>query len=153
MDKKGVAELKRRFTKENCTFTRLCGCYVDAGKNKVVDLSETFLNLEDEEFYKYLEIAKKTLSGTIGNNLLELNFPLDEKATGFSTIPRKTSGPDIRAIRNGRENTDQRLRVVFRTLFRYCKATGEGKNPGERRYRSEERRVGKECRSRWSPYH
>ena len=82
MDKKGVAELKRRLTKENCTFTRLCGCYVDAGKNKVVDLSETFLNLEDEEFYKYLEIAKKTLSGTIGNNLLELNFPLDEEAAG-----------------------------------------------------------------------
>lgn len=82
MDKKGVAELKRRFTKENCTFTRLCGCYVDAGKNKVVDLSETFLNLEDEEFYKYLEIAKKTLSGTIGNNLLELNFPLEEEAAG-----------------------------------------------------------------------
>lgn len=82
MDKKGVAELKRRFTKENCTFTRLCGCYVDAGKNKVVDLSETFLNLEDEEFYKYLEIARKTLSGTIGNNLLELNFPLDEEAAG-----------------------------------------------------------------------
>ena len=23
----------------------------------------------------------------------------------------------------------------------------------EERYRSEERRVGKECRSRWSPYH
>ena len=45
MDKKGVAELKRRFTKENCTFTRLCGCYVDAGKNKVVDLSEIFLKL------------------------------------------------------------------------------------------------------------
>lgn len=82
MDKKGVAELKRRLTKENCTFTRLCGCYVDAGKNKVVDLSETFLKLEDEEFYKYLEIAKKTLSGTIGNNLLELNFPLDEEAAG-----------------------------------------------------------------------
>src|SRR2546430_11545323 len=24
---------------------------------------------------------------------------------------------------------------------------------GDREYRSEERRVGKECRSRWSPYH
>lgn len=82
MDKKGVLELKRRFTKENCTFTRLCGCYVDAGKNKVVDLNETFLNLEDEEFYKYLEIAKKTLSGTVGNNLLELHFPNDEEMTG-----------------------------------------------------------------------
>ena len=29
-----------------------------------------------------------------------------------------------------------------------------GMNPRSRRYtRSEERRVGKECRSRWSPYH
>ena len=82
MDKKGVLELKRRFTKENCTFTRMSGCYVDAGKNKVVDFSETFLNLEDEEFYKYLEIAKKTLSGTLGNNLLELDFPLEEEKTG-----------------------------------------------------------------------
>lgn len=82
MDKKGVLELKRRFTKENCTFTRLCGCYVDAGKNKVVDLSETFLNLEDEEFYKYLEIAKKCLSGTVGNHLLELSYPLKEEAAG-----------------------------------------------------------------------
>ena len=27
------------------------------------------------------------------------------------------------------------------------------RNPTERKYRSEERRVGKECRSRWSPYH
>ena len=26
-------------------------------------------------------------------------------------------------------------------------------NIGEPQYRSEERRVGKECRSRWSPYH
>ena len=25
--------------------------------------------------------------------------------------------------------------------------------PGNRPHRSEERRVGKECRSRWSPYH
>ena len=25
--------------------------------------------------------------------------------------------------------------------------------PGIQKYRSEERRVGKECRSRWSPYH
>lgn len=82
MDKKGVLELKRRFTKENCTFTRMSGCYVDAGKNKVVNFSETFLNLEDEEFYKYLEIAKKALSGTVGNNLLELDFPLDEEAAG-----------------------------------------------------------------------
>lgn len=82
MNKKDILELKRRFKKDACTFTRLCGCYVDADHNKVTSFGETFLNLEDEEFYKYLEIAKKTLSGTIGNNLLELNFPLEEEAAG-----------------------------------------------------------------------
>lgn len=79
---KDILELKRRFKKENCTITRMCGCYVDASKNKVVELSETFLNLEDEEFFKYLEIAKKTLSGTIGNNLLELHFASEEEQPG-----------------------------------------------------------------------
>ena len=38
--------------------------------------------MEDEEFYKYLEIAKKVLSGTLGNNLLEYEFPLEEEAPG-----------------------------------------------------------------------
>lgn len=42
----------------------------------------TFLNLEEDEFYKYLEIANKALSGTIGNNLLELKFPIEEEEVG-----------------------------------------------------------------------
>lgn len=79
MNKKEVLELKRRFKKDSCTFTRICGCYVDGEKNKVTDFGETFLNLEDEEFYKYLEIANKTLSGTLGNNLINLEFPLSEE--------------------------------------------------------------------------
>lgn len=79
MNKKEILELKRRFKKDECTFTRMCGCYVDAQKNIVLNIKETFLNLREEEFFKYLEIAKKTLSGTVGNNLLELNFPFNEE--------------------------------------------------------------------------
>lgn len=82
MNKKDILELKRRFKKDACTFTRMCGCYVDADRNKVTTIGETFLNLEDEEFYKYLEIAKKVMSGTIGNNILELEFPTAEEAPG-----------------------------------------------------------------------
>src|SRR5471030_2781834 len=82
MKKKEVSELKRRFKKDECTFTRMCGCYVDAQKNIVLTIKENFLNLREEEFFKYLDIASKTLSGTVGNNLLELNFPLDEENIG-----------------------------------------------------------------------
>ena len=83
MRKKDILELKRRLKKDDCTFTKMRGCYVDGQKNIVLKLNETFLNLEDDEFFKYLEIAKKTLSGTIGNNLLQLDFPFEsEEAKG-----------------------------------------------------------------------
>ena len=82
MNRKDVLELKRRFKKDSCTFSRMCGCYVDGERNRVVKLEETFLNLDEEEFFKYLEIAKKVLSGTIGNQLIELEFPLEEETVG-----------------------------------------------------------------------
>jgi hypothetical protein len=82
MNKKEVLELKRRFKKESATFTRLCGCYVDCNRNKLCSWGGSFLNLEEDEFYKYLEIANKALSGTLGNNLLELHFPTSEEEVG-----------------------------------------------------------------------
>ena len=82
MNKKEVNEIKRRFKKDSCNFDKMVGCYVDANKEMVLTFSETFLNLEDEEFHKYLEIANKSLSGTIGNNLLELPFNSDSEIEG-----------------------------------------------------------------------
>ena len=82
MDKKSINELRRRLKKDGCTFTKICGCYIDDNKNKVTNSDEIFLNLEDEEYFKYLEIAKKVLSTNVGNNILELNFPLEEEKPG-----------------------------------------------------------------------
>ena len=78
MRKKDILELKRRFKKDQCTFTKICGCYVNGEKHTILKFRETFLNLDEDEYFKYLEIAKKVLSGTIGNNILELNFPTNE---------------------------------------------------------------------------
>ena len=82
MNKKEILELKRRMTKTNCTFTRMCGCYVNAEKEIVLTFNENFLNLSEDELHKYLEIAAKTLSGTRGNNLLELTFPKEQEEAG-----------------------------------------------------------------------
>lgn len=82
MNKKEVLELKRRFKKDQATFTQLVGCYVDCNKEKICKFGGKFLTLEEEEYYKYLEIANKVLSGTLGNNLLELSFPLEEEEVG-----------------------------------------------------------------------
>lgn len=78
MKKKDILELKRRLTKNNCTFSRICGCYVDVDKNIVTTFGETFLNLPDEEFYKYLDIAKGIFKGKLKDNML--NLELSEEA-------------------------------------------------------------------------
>ena len=98
MNRKDILELKRRFKKDQCTFTKLCGCYVNGEKKTLLEFRETFLNLPEEELFKYLEISKKILSGGIGNNLLELNFPIDEnfenKKQGFLMQLKKSGLKD-----------------------------------------------------------
>ncbi|MCC8051960.1 MAG: DUF4317 domain-containing protein [Clostridiales bacterium] len=76
MNKKEVSELKRLFHPDRTPVTRICGCYVDAEKTKKATMKEAFLSLPEEEMFKYFDIFKKTLSGTIGRNLLDMEFPL-----------------------------------------------------------------------------
>ena len=45
------------------------------------------------------------------------------------------------------------MRIFFGTKDRLEIATTITRELADSIYRSEERRVGKECRSRWSPYH
>ena len=75
MIKKEINEIKSLYdTIQECGISRLCGCYVDGNKEKVKTFNEIFLNLDEEELHKYLEIFRKTLSGTLGKNLIDLSF-------------------------------------------------------------------------------
>lgn len=82
MNKKEISEIKKQFTPANCAITRICGCYVDGEKNKVTRFTEAFLSLPEEEIFKYFEIFRKVLSGTLGKNLLTMEFPLNTEMEG-----------------------------------------------------------------------
>ncbi len=82
MIKQEINEIKRLFTPSNCSITRICGCYVDGEKNKKTEFREAFLSLPEEEIFKYFELLRKTLSGNIGKNLLNLEFPLNTEEEG-----------------------------------------------------------------------
>ncbi len=82
MIKQEIREIKKLFTERNCSITRICGCYVDGEKNKKTELKQAFLALPEEEMFKYFEILHKSLSGTIGKNLLNLEFPLESESEG-----------------------------------------------------------------------
>lgn len=82
MNKKEVLEIRKQFTPANCAITRICGCYVDHEKTKRMESKESFLSLPEEEAFKYFDIFKKTLSGSIGRNLLNMEFPMEQEMPG-----------------------------------------------------------------------
>ena len=82
MIKAEINEIKRLYTPSNCSITRICGCYVDGEKNKKTEFKEAFLSLPEEEIFKYFELLRKTLSGTLGKNMLNLEFPLVSEEAG-----------------------------------------------------------------------
>lgn len=117
MRKKDILELKKRFKKDYCTFSKMCGCYVNGEKNIILKFKETFLNLEEDEYFKYLEIAKKVLSGTIGNNILELNFPLNEDLINEKQI-------SLMQLKNSQLNDDTLLDDFYKSIIDSYDYTG-----------------------------
>lgn len=86
MNKSEVAEIKKQLNHENCSITKVSGCYVNGEKAILARFTNTFLNMPEDETFKYFEIFKKTLSGTIGKNLINLDFP---STTEFDGSPQE----------------------------------------------------------------
>ncbi|MEE8886611.1 MAG: DUF4317 domain-containing protein [Eubacteriales bacterium] len=82
MNKKEVIEIRKTMKPDDTRIQRICGCYVDGHKEKIAEMREAFLSLPEEELHKYSELLRKTTSGKIGKNLLNLEFPLEEEADG-----------------------------------------------------------------------
>ena len=117
MVKKEISELKRLYTPSSCSITRICGCYVDGEKNKKTQLKEAFLSLPEEDMFKYFEILRKTLSGTLGKNLINLDFPLDtEKEGGTQEF--------LLNLRNSRLQDDELLEAFYDRIIEAYEYTG-----------------------------
>ncbi len=77
-----VLEIRKQFKHDNCAITKISGCYVDGEKEIKTKFIESFLCKPEEETFKYFEIFKKTLSGTIGKNLINMEFPTEAEFDG-----------------------------------------------------------------------
>ncbi|MGN0368789.1 MAG: DUF4317 domain-containing protein [Wujia sp.] len=69
-----VNELKKNLTITNCCIHKVAGCYVDTEKQLHPVNHDIFLSLQEEDQHKYFDLIKRGLSGTIGRNLLNMEF-------------------------------------------------------------------------------
>ncbi len=74
MNEKEVAEIRRRFRPEKSNITAVRGCYVNENREIVSQFSQSLALTPQEESEKLLAVLKKTLSGTLGKNLIDISF-------------------------------------------------------------------------------
>ncbi len=74
MTEKEIAELKRRFTMDKTNISCIRGCYVSSKKEIISEFNQFFGTVEKEEAEKLLMIIKKTLSGSLNKNLVDIEF-------------------------------------------------------------------------------
>lgn len=75
MNQKEVSELRRRFRPEKSAVSRIYGCYVNGSSREIISyLDEPLGNMPPEEAEKYLSLLKKSLSGSLGKNLIDVVF-------------------------------------------------------------------------------
>ena len=80
MNQKEINELKRRFRTEKNAIGRIYGCYVSAHKEVISYIDEPLSMMPLEEAEKYLGLLKKTLSGALGKNLIDIIFSTQQVA-------------------------------------------------------------------------
>lgn len=74
MNQKELKEIRRRFSLDKDSISHIYGCYVNAAKEIVTKIDMPVGLMEQEEAEMYLKLLKKSLSGNLGRNLLDLSF-------------------------------------------------------------------------------
>ncbi len=78
MNQKELGELRRRFRPEKSAISRVYGCYVNSSREIVSFLDESLGRMAQEEAEKYLSLLKKSLSGTLGKQLIDIVFSTEQ---------------------------------------------------------------------------
>ena len=74
MNEKEIGELRRHLRRDRSNMTTIYGCYVNDQKEIISQFSQSLGMMLENEAEKYFALLKRTLSGTIGKNLIDIAF-------------------------------------------------------------------------------
>ena len=74
MTEKELREIKRRFRPERSNIPRIVGCFVNENAEIIYRISQSLTLGEDLVTEKLFGVMKKTLSGSLGTNLNDIEF-------------------------------------------------------------------------------
>ena len=81
MDKKAISEIRKLIKPDSCV-DRIRGCYVNEEGQIIHELHDSLASMEKESLEKYCEILRGALSGKLGRNLFNMEFPIVGETEG-----------------------------------------------------------------------
>ena len=81
MDKKAINEIRKLIKPDSC-IDRIRACYVNEEGEVIREIHDSLAAMEKESMEKYCEILRGAMSGKLGRNLFNMEFPLEEESEG-----------------------------------------------------------------------
>lgn len=74
MNEKEIGEIRRRVRRDRSNMTAIYGCYVNDKKEIISQFSQSLAIMPENESEKYFALLRRSLSGTLGKNLVDICF-------------------------------------------------------------------------------
>ena len=105
MNDKEVSEIRRHLRRDRSNITALYGCYVNDNKEIISEFRQSTAIMPENESDKYFALLRRTLSGSLGKNLIDITF----KTSQVAGAPEHKLLMDLRQTKLG----DDELRMSF----------------------------------------
>ena len=80
MNEKEIGEIRRHMRRDRSNMTAIYGCYVNAQKEIITEFCQSLGIMPENESEKYFALLKRSLSGGIGKNLIDITFKTSQVA-------------------------------------------------------------------------
>ena len=80
MNEKEIGEIRRRQRRDRSNMTAIYGCYVNDNKEIITEFKQSTGIMPENEGEKYFALLRRTLSGSIGRNLIDITFKTSQVA-------------------------------------------------------------------------
>ena len=77
---KEIGEIRRHLRRERSNITALYGCYVNDNKEIITSFRQSTGMMPENESDKYFALLRRTLSGSLGKNLIDITFKTSQVA-------------------------------------------------------------------------
>ena len=80
MNNKEIGEIRRRLRREKSNITAIYGCYVNDNNEIITEFRQSTGIMPENEADKYYALLRRSLSGSIGKNLIDITFKTSQVA-------------------------------------------------------------------------